>query len=140
MNRYRDRIRRGIFARPYVGPSDALDTTPDPFAFDDVVDQEPGFLVLSEIVTITGIDADVSLTISTSGGVGEYSVDGGGFTASLGSIGDGSTVQLRVAASLTPGAAVAATLTIGGFAATFTVYTRDAGQLDFSDADNSALI
>lgn len=138
--RIRDRLRRGIFAPPYVPPAEGEDATPDAFAFDAVGDAEPGVAVSSNIITITGIDAPVSAAISLSGGVGQYSKNGGAWTSSLGSVDNFDTVQLRVTSSLTPSAVVAATLTVGGFAATFTVTTRDAWEADFSDPDNSGLI
>lgn len=137
--RVRNRIRRGIFARRYVPPLEE-DTTPDPFAFADVTDAEPGSVHVSNQITITGIDAPVLVGISLSGGPGEYRKNGGSWTDSLGSVDNFAVVEVRVTASTTPGAAVAATLTVGGFADTFTVTTRDGGALDFSDPDNSGFI
>lgn len=133
--RLRDLRRRGIFARPYVAPTDE-DTTPDPFVFDDV-SAAPSTLVASNIITITGIDVPTAAAISLSGGTGEYSKNGGAWTTSLGSVTNFDTVQLRVTSSATPGQQVSATLTVGGYADTFTVTTADGGQLDFSNPDNS---
>jgi hypothetical protein len=135
--RVRDRIRRGIYARPYVAPMG--DTTPDPFAFTDVNNAAPSSLVTSDVITVSGIDTATPAGISTSGGAGEYSKNGGGWTASLGSVVNGDTVQLRVTASATPGALVTATLTIGSVSGQFRV-TTDAsaggGDLDLSKDGN----
>lgn len=136
--RLRDLRRRGIFARPYVAPTDE-DTTPDPFTFVDVT-AGPGEVVVSNRITITGIDGPTAAAISTSGGVGEYSKNGGVWTSSLGSVTNFDEVDVRVTASMTPGEQVSATLTVGGYADTFTVTTADGGQLDFSNPDNSGLI
>lgn len=138
--RLRDQLRRGIFARPYVPPvENPEDTTPDPFAFVDA-SAAPGEVVVSNAVTITGIDAPTSAAISLSGGVGEYRKNGGAWTTSLGSVNNFDAIEVRVTASLTPGAQVSATLTVGGFADTFTVTTAEGGSLDFSNPDNSGFI
>jgi hypothetical protein len=113
------------------------DTTPDPFVFIDVDGATPGQVVASNIITITGIDAPTPAAISMSGGVGEYRKNGGAWTTSLGSVVNGDTVQVRVTASATPGVPVAATLTIGGYADTFTVTSVIGGRLDLSSAGQS---
>lgn len=136
--RLRDRLRRGIFARPYVAPT-SEDTTPDPFAFVDVT-AAPGEPTISNAITITGIDAPTSAAISMSGGTGEYRKNGGAWTTSLGSVTNFDVIELRVTASMTPAQAVSATLTVGDFADTFTVTTTDGGALDFSNPDNSGFI
>jgi hypothetical protein len=141
MNRYRDRIRRGVYARRYVAPVEGGDdTTPDPFAFVDVGDADPSTLYTSNVVTIDGINTPSPTALSMSGGIGEYSKNGGSWTGSLGSVVNGDTIQLRLTSAAGAGAAVAATLTIGDFSTTWTVTTSGGGQLDFSNPAQSGFI
>jgi hypothetical protein len=99
------------------------DTTPDAFAFTPVTNAVAGSTVTSNTVTITGINAPA--TVSVSGGL--VSVAGGAFTATPGTIANGQTLQARVTASGTAGAAVIVTVNVGGVVGTFTVTTAGGG-------------
>jgi hypothetical protein len=75
---------------------------------------------VSNTVLITGIDA--SLPISIVGG--EFSIDGGAFIATAGTLANGQTVTLRLTAAPTYGSMKTALLTIGAAEAGFSVTTQ----------------
>lgn len=109
--------------------ADVVDTTPDPFFFDDV----PGTVArgstqTSNTVTITGIRTPSPVSIQ--GGV--YSIDGGGFTADPGVIQNNQTVTVRHVASAVGNTATDTTLTIGGVSDTFTSVTAAGSVAPFS--------
>eukprot|EP01030_Chromulinospumella_sphaerica_P006078 gene6078-5940_t len=55
---------------------------------------------------------------------GSYSINGGAYTATNGTISNGNTLRLRTTANNTPGATSTATVNVGGFEAVFTSTTR----------------
>ena len=110
--------RQGSFATT----TDALDTTPDAFAFIDQTGAEPAASVYSNPVAISGINAPSPVSITG----GEYSINGGGWTAASGSITNGQQVQVRLIASPSYGGTASCTLTIGGVSDTFSADTRSA--------------
>ncbi len=100
----------------------ADDSVPDAFSFTDSTGAR-GEVVESDVVTITGIDTPAAVTIGITGG--EYSIDGGAYTSSPGSISNGQTLQLRTTASMTDGALASVLVTVGGVSDTWTVATTD---------------
>jgi subtilisin family serine protease len=106
-------IRFNSNAPIYIAP-----VLPAPFAFADAVDVPRGVPVASNAVTISGI---TTAPISVQGG--EYSINGGPFTGTAGTIANGQTVALRVMSSSLPGTATFATVRIGAASATFQVTT-----------------
>ena len=97
-----------------------VDTTPDPFTFTDVTGVALSTLIVSNTVTVTGINA--ASPISVTGG--EYSIGcSGTFTAVAGTITNGQTVCVRHTSSGTPAGAANTTLTVGGVSDTFTSTT-----------------
>lgn len=104
--------------------SGGSDTTPDPFSFASVTNAVPGSVQTSNAVTILGIDSAAAISVSG----GSYSIDGGSFTSAAGTIGNGSSVVLRVTASSTAGATTGAVLSIGGVDGNFSVTTAAAGS------------
>lgn len=96
------------------------DTTPDSFSFGSRSDTEPGALVESETVTIRGINTAAPISVSG----GEYRVNGGSYRSAAGTVGNGSTVQVRHTASLMFNTATVTTLNVGGVSAGFTSTTR----------------
>lgn len=95
-------------------------TTPDPFSFTDETDVALGATITSDPVTISGLTAPSA--ISVTGGL--YSVNGGAFTASAGTVNDGDLVRARVTSSASYTTGVSAIVTIGGVSDTFTATTR----------------
>ena len=95
------------------------DVTPDPFAFAPVLEAPVATLVPSNAVTIAGIDIPVPMSIAN----GEYSVNGGPYTAADGMVRSGDVVTVRVMTAAAPNTPASATLTVSGVSGTFTATT-----------------
>ncbi len=119
--------------------TEAEDTTPDAFAFTDIVDADLATVYTSAVITVTGINSSASISIT--GGL--YSVNGGTFTSTAGSVVDGDQVQVQVESSSEFATEVSATLTIGGVSANYAVTTtvEDAtpNSFMFESISNAAL-
>jgi hypothetical protein len=102
------------------------DQTPDPYSFDPGWGADPSTLASSTAITPTGFDAPAPISIVN----GDYSLDGGAFTSSAGTINPGDTVTVRTTSSATFDTAHSALLDINGVDAAFTVYTRAATTPD----------
>ena len=89
------------------------DSEPDSFSIPSVAGVARGSAVVSQAVTIQGINSPASVSISG----GEYSVSGGAFTSSPGTVTNAQSIVVRVIAASTPGGIVEATLTVGSVAA-----------------------
>ena len=74
---------------------------------------------ISDAITITGIGVPVSISVTA----GEYSIDGGAFTANPGTIANGQSVVVRLTSSPSYATELSSTLTVGGVSATFSVST-----------------
>lgn len=92
---------------------------PDVFDLGMIDDAEPGETLLSDLVTILGIDTPVAIRIEG----GEYRVNDGEYTSEPGVVRVGDTVQLRAVAPETYGTTLTVTLSVGGREATFTITT-----------------
>ena len=112
----------------------AADTTPDAFSFTDVTGAETGTLY-SDAITVSGINAAAAVSIS--GGGGQYRINGGAWTSSGGTVGNGDVVAVRVTSPASAATSVATTLTIGGVSDTFQVTTAAAAPS--GDAEAGAL-
>ncbi len=97
------------------------DTTPDPFAFVDQLGVPLSSAVISDSITVSGIDAPSEISIS--GNDGEYQVNADAFTNALGAVVAGDVVTLRQTSSAAYVTGVTTTLTIGGVSAVFSVTT-----------------
>ena len=109
--------------------STQVDTTPNAFSFTDQVDVGLDTAVLSDIVTISGIN--MPATISITGG--QYRINSGSWVSVDGTVDDTDTVQILVQSSLTGPTTTDAILTIGGVSDTFSVTTA-------SDVDADGII
>ena len=98
------------------------DTQPDAFSFGSVNNAELSSLVTSEPVTISGINVPTSIQIS--GAEGSYSINGGDFVSSAGTVNNGDTIRIRLTTSSANNTPVTSTLTIGGVQGTFTVTSK----------------
>src|SRR6185503_12999441 len=98
------------------------DTTPDSFSFAAQTGVTRSATATSNTITVAGIST--AATISVTGG--EYSINGGAYTASAGTVSNGQTVTVRQTASGSYATTTSATLTIGGVAAAFSVTTEAA--------------
>ena len=104
---------------PPPPPPPTRDTTPDAFSFAAIADVQRSLLIESDEVTISGIDAAATVSITD----GEYSIDGGAYTNASGSISNGQAVKVRLTASNQFATEVTATLTVGGVSDAFSVTT-----------------
>ena len=102
-------------------PLDAA--VPDAFAFVPRRDVGPSALVTSSSTTIYGIRAASPIDVAG----GEYSVNGGPYTAAPGTVLNRDHVTVRAAAPAQFGATSRATLTVGGVSAAFDVTTYTPG-------------
>ena len=109
----------------------ASDTTPNPFSFTDVTGADTGS-VYSDEITVSGINAAAAISIS--GGGGQYRINGGAWTNSGGTVGNGDVVAVRVTSSASDATSVATTLTIGGVSDTFSVTTAAAAPSGDAEA------
>ncbi len=98
----------------------AMDATPDAFAFPEQTNVERSVAVESAPATITGINTAVEVSING----GEYSIDGGAYTAAPGTVGVNQQIRVRVNSAGQFSAATSAVLTVGEVSATFTAITH----------------
>jgi hypothetical protein len=89
--------------------------------------------IQSNVVTIKGnqFGAPIAFTNASSAAYSEeYSINGGTFTAGQSSdlLYPGNTLQLQMMTASTPNTARTATITVGGFVATFTTITNSTGS------------
>jgi hypothetical protein len=100
------------------------DTVPDPFSFDDQIDVVLDSVITSNAITVSGIDAPTNIGITSCTGTNcEYSINGGGWTATVGIAVDGDMVQVRQTSSPFYGTTTDLTLDIGTIEDTFSVTT-----------------
>lgn len=112
----------------FLVPVTAGETTPDiniqiehPFTFTDQTGVARSTLATSNTIVVWWIDPNATASISIEGGV--YSVNGGAYTSSSGTVSYGNSVQVRQTSSSSYGATTNATLTIGAISDTFSVTT-----------------
>jgi hypothetical protein len=96
-----------------------IDIIPNSFAFIDQTDVAWNTLVVSNEITVTGINADSAISIIG----GEYSISGGAYTSAAGFVNNLDTVLVRQTSSSSYSTTTNATLTIGGVSDTFSVTT-----------------
>lgn len=114
------RLTIGGVSALFTSTTVAGDTQPDVFSLDDQVDVVAGSTVVSNVVTITGIDTATSISVTN----GEYSIGCNGvFTAAAGTIQPSQSVCVRHTAAATAGTSNTTTLTIGGVSDNFTTTT-----------------
>lgn len=102
----------------------AVDTTPNSFSFTPATNVALSTTSTSSAVTITGINTAAPVSISN----GEYSIDGGAWASSTGSITTGQTIAVRRMSSSSNSTAVTTTLTIGGVSADYSITTAAASD------------
>ena len=98
----------------------AIDTTPDAFTFTDQLNVQPGAVVTSNTITITGINAPATVAITG----GSYSIGcGGTFSSQPGMITNGQTLCVVHTAPLALAATTNTLVSIGGVSDTFSSTT-----------------
>ena len=103
----------------FTSTTELVDATPDVFAFTDQTGVALNTVIESNIITVSGLSAAAAITITG----GEYSVNGGAYTSSAGTINNGNTVRVRHTSSSSNATVVNTVLTIGGVLDTFTSTT-----------------
>lgn len=98
----------------------APDTTPDAFSFTDQSGVSISSTITSAAITVAGINTAANITVSG----GTYSINGGAYTASAGTVVNGDTVQARHTSSASYLTATNTVVTIGGVSDTFTSITQ----------------
>jgi len=103
-----------------------VDTTPDPFSFTAQTDVALSTVITSNTITITGINSPAAISITG----GTYSINGGAFTSTAGTISNGQTVAVQHTSSASNSTVTTTTLTIGGVSGSFTSTTVAAAGAD----------
>jgi len=85
--------------------------------------------VLSETIHISGLSSAAPITVTG----GEYSVDGGAFTAQPGTISNGQSVQMRATAPVMPFSSTVAYLRVGMLTQAFRVISGPAALIAQAD-------
>ena len=123
-------------------PLAGSDTTPNQFTFTDRTNVALSTVITSNTITVSGINT--AATVSITGG--EYSINGGSYTSSSGTVNNGNTVTVRQPSSGSNSTTTNAILTIGGVSDTFSVTTlplagsdTTPNQFTFTDRTNVAL-
>ena len=116
--------------------SDSSDTTPNQFTFTDKTEAALN-TAYTDSITVGGINA--AAPISISGGGGTYSINGGSYRSSAGTVNNGDTVTVKLTSSGSHSIQTSATLTIGGVSDIFTVTTQSDGGSGNGDRVNVAL-
>jgi PKD repeat protein len=108
------------------------DSVPDAFSFTDQTGMPLSSPIVSNPITVTGIDEDASISIS--GNSGEYSISSdsgstwGSWTNSGGTVSVNNMVRVRQTSSASNSALTTTTLTIGGVSSDFNVTTAASGD------------
>ena len=97
------------------------DTTPNHFKFINQKNVALSTPIISNTITVSGIDAAADISIVGVGGT--YSINGGGYTSSSGTVVNGNTVTLQLMSASSFSTTTIATLTIGGVKGAFSVKT-----------------
>jgi hypothetical protein len=100
------------------------DTTPDPFTFSSQSDIALNTLVVSNTITLSGINTSAAISIAG----GTYSINNGAFTSAAGAVNNGDSVRVQLTSSNADSTLSSATLNIGGVNGTFNVTTTTATQ------------
>lgn len=106
----------------------AGDGVPSNFSFLPLTNQPLSTLLTSNIIGVYGINIATPITITG----GQYSINGGSWTSSAGTVVNGDTVQVRQTSSGSSLTETDAILTIGGVSGTFAVTTGDSAPDAFS--------
>ena len=97
----------------------AVDTTPNAFTFTDQTNVALNTVITSNTITVSGINAASAISITS----GTYSISGGAYTSTAGTVTNGQTVTVRHTSSASNSTSTNTTLTIGGVSDVFTSTT-----------------
>jgi hypothetical protein len=109
----------------YVLAGPNIDGVPDAFSFPNLTGQSGNALITSQpTAPLSGFSTQTSASVSGQGSP-QISLDGGATWATSGTASPGNTVMARLTTGAADGTGRAATVNVGGTAATFTVSTAD---------------
>ncbi|MGB5218724.1 MAG: CFI-box-CTERM domain-containing protein, partial [Smithella sp.] len=97
------------------------DLTPEQFTFNDQTDVPLSTGIMSNTITIAGISSPTPISITG----GTYSINGGAYVNTVGTVNNGDTVTVQLISSGSYSTTTETTLTIGGVSETFSVNTKD---------------
>ena len=97
------------------------DTTPSAFSFTDVTNVVISTVTTSAPVTLAGLTAPTTITVA--GASALYSINGGTYVSTAGTVQNGNVIRARVTSSASANTAVTATVTIGGVSDVYSVTT-----------------
>lgn len=117
--------------KPVQPPVTNNDTVPNNFNFTDVNGAELNTLTVSNEITISGINAAASISITG----GEYSINSTDFTSSSGTINNSDKVKIRLTSASEGSTDSTSQLTIGGVSASFTITTKTITAFDGVNVD-----
>ncbi|UJS25777.1 InlB B-repeat-containing protein [Thiothrix winogradskyi] len=100
----------------------ANDSTPDTFTFTDQTNVALSTAIVSASITVSGINAAASISVFN----GEYSINGGAFTSTAGTVNNADSITVRHTSGGSHSENIDTTLTIGGVTDTFTSTTLPA--------------
>jgi len=109
----------GGVSATFTATTVAADTTPDAFAFTSLAGTALSTVASSNEIVISGLNTSAAISITG----GEYSINGGAFTAAAGTVTDGQRLRVRLNSSSQFSAQVSTVLTVGGVSATFAATT-----------------
>jgi sugar lactone lactonase YvrE len=118
----------GGVAQTFSVTTELPDTTPNPLSFNTVTGAPLNLAVTSVAIPVSGINLAVPISITG----GEYSINGGAFTSTAGTVTNGQTVALRLISAATGSTGSQATVTISGIASVFSVTTIRSGPLNIA--------
>lgn len=115
---YTDRV-----ISPHIGILPDADLVPDSFSLGpDISGMQPADTFVASLVTISGINAGVSASVSTTGGSAFFTVNNGSGVTSA-TVFNGQRIQVYGTASSSYNSSITVTLTIGGVSDSFVVTT-----------------
>ena len=99
-----------------------IDLTPEPIAFTDVTGAELSTLYTSNAITVAGLGFNAPISVIG----GQYSINGGAYTSTMGTVANGNTVTVQQTSSPILSTITNAVLTIGTVSDTYSVTTKAA--------------
>lgn len=99
----------------------STDSTVDAFTFTDVTGVPVSTDEISNLITVSGLDVGVSVSVSVTGG--QYSKNGGTYTSAAGTAVNGDTFRVKQTSSASNATTTNTVLTIGGVSDTYSVTT-----------------
>lgn len=106
------------------------DREPEPFAFVDQLDVARGTQVISNNFIVSGIDYETPIAIVSCTGIGcAYSINDGDWRNTPATVENGDSVRVRQTSSSNWSTTTDLTLAIGGATDTFSVKTKESGEL-----------